>query len=94
MSTDPDSLDTATDSNLTQTGSEPTVSNPAEPITRESDALPRDDRPFLGLRSVVVTYDDRPDRRTVYPEGLSSVERMSTWFTANDGAFVDLDGAR
>ncbi|MFC7226850.1 hypothetical protein N0B31_05500 [Salinirubellus salinus] len=47
-----------------------------------------------GLVSAVVAYTDGPDRRTVYPPGLSSVERMSTWFTADDDAFLDVDEMR
>jgi hypothetical protein len=46
------------------------------------------------LSSTVVCYRGRPDRRTVYPPGLSSVARMSTWLTADDDAFVDLADAR
>ena len=53
-----------------------------------------DSCPTLRLRSVVVEYDERPDRRTVYPEGLSSLERMSVWLTADDAAFVSLEDAR
>lgn len=52
------------------------------------------DRPLLDLRSVLVEYEERPDRRTVYPEGLAGVERMSTWLTAADDAFVGLDEMR
>lgn len=48
----------------------------------------------IALESVVVRYDQRPDRRTVYPPGLSGVARMSTWLSADAGAFVDLDSAR
>lgn len=46
------------------------------------------------LESTLVSYDDGADRRTVYPPGLSSVARMSTWLTADSEAFVDLEGAR
>jgi hypothetical protein len=46
------------------------------------------------LVSTLVTYRDRADRRTVYPPGLSSVARMSTWFTADDDAFVELSAMR
>ncbi|QLD87488.1 hypothetical protein HWV07_00810 [Natronomonas salina] len=46
------------------------------------------------LESTLVQYDRRPDRRTVYPRGLSGVPRMSTWLTANDDAFVDLAAVR
>lgn len=46
------------------------------------------------LAAALVRYDGRSDRRTVYPPGLSSVARMSTWLTADADAFVDLDNAR
>ncbi|USZ67808.1 hypothetical protein NGM10_13865 [Halorussus salilacus] len=56
----------------------------AEPTARSPDEL----------RSVVVAYDDRPDRRTVFPPDRSGVERMSAWLTADDRVFVDLGDAR
>jgi hypothetical protein len=46
------------------------------------------------LESTLVTYTDTPDRRTVYPPGLSSVSRMSAWLTADDAAFVRLSEMR
>lgn len=46
------------------------------------------------LAATLVRYDGRPDRRTVYPPGLSGVARMSTWLTADADEFVDLDAAR
>jgi len=61
---------------------------PAEPRSADGDHLDPD------LDSVVVSYDDRPDRRTVFPRGLSGVDRMSTWLTASDDAFVGLEDAR
>lgn len=66
--------------------SEPTASSRDD---SESTARSPDE-----LRSVVVAYEDRPDRRTVFPPGLSGVERMSAWLTADDRAFVDLGDAR
>ena len=78
MSTDPPTVDGRTD--------------PDHPAS--FDAQPSADHPSAALRSVVINYEDRPDRRTVYPEGLTSVERMSTWLTADDDAFVDLEDAR
>ncbi|WP_135824483.1 DUF7511 domain-containing protein [Halorussus ruber] len=55
---------------------------------------PRADRPSIELDSVVVNYDDRPDRRTIYPAEASGVERMSAWITADDDGFVDPDAMR
>lgn len=54
----------------------------------------RAERPSIGLSSVIVGYDDKPDRRTVYPEQTSGVERMSTWLTADDAGFVELESFR
>lgn len=50
--------------------------------------------PTERLVSRLVTNADGPDRRTVFPQGLSSVARMSTWLTANDEAFVDIEENR
>lgn len=55
---------------------------------------PRADRAFAELDSVVVSREDGPDRRTIYPEGTSGVERMSTWLTADDDGFVELESFR
>jgi hypothetical protein len=51
-------------------------------------------RPPITLESSLVRYDGDPDRRTIYPPGLSSVARMSTWLSADSDAFVDLEDAR
>ena len=48
----------------------------------------------VALESTLVRYEDGPDRLTVYPPGLSSVARMSTWLTADADAFRDLQGGR
>lgn len=51
-------------------------------------------RPPVTLESSLVEYEDGADRRTIYPPGLSSIARMSTWLSADSDAFVDLDDAR
>lgn len=43
------------------------------------------------LRATVVEYDDAPDECTMYPEDASEWERMTTWITAREGSFVDLE---
>lgn len=78
MSTDPDTPDTRTDRD-----------HPADVATET-----RDDRPDIELRSVVVEYENRPDRRTIYPAGVSGMERMSSWLTADDSVFADLESTR
>ncbi|MFB6206275.1 MAG: hypothetical protein ABEJ05_07110 [Haloglomus sp.] len=50
--------------------------------------------PAPPLAATLVTYADRPDRRTVYPPDATSVSRMSTWLTADAGAFVGLESMR
>jgi len=48
------------------------------------------DRPDVSLSLTVVRYADGPDRATLYPPEASGDARMSTWLTADRGAFVDL----
>jgi hypothetical protein len=78
VTTDPDTLDARTDRD--------------RPAGFETEA--RDDRPDVALRSVAVEYEDRPDRRTVYPADASGAERTSAWLTADGSAFVGLETAR
>ncbi|WP_256391670.1 DUF7511 domain-containing protein [Natronoarchaeum rubrum] len=47
-----------------------------------------------GLRHEVVSYPDRPDQCTIFPPEATGVTRMSTWLTADRGAFVDLSTVR
>jgi hypothetical protein len=46
------------------------------------------------LHLAVVQYEDKPDLGTIYPPGLSGVERMDTWISATMAEFVDLDAWR
>lgn len=57
---------------------------------------PEDEHPQrpVTLESTLVQYEEGADRRTIYPPGLSSIARMSTWLTADSDAFVDLYDAR
>lgn len=64
------------------------------PASSRQDIASRDEQPPARLAATVVTYEDRPDRRTVYPLGTSSVARMSTWLSADADAFVDLAATR
>lgn len=59
-----------------------------------SGTEPRADRPSGAVDSVVVSYENRPDQRTLYLEGTSGIERMSTWLTADDAEFVALESFR
>jgi len=48
------------------------------------------DRPDVALSLTVVRYADGPDRCTIYPPETNGDARMSTWLSADYGAFVDL----
>jgi len=48
------------------------------------------DRPDVELSLTVVRYADGPDRCTIYPPAATGDVRMSTWLSADYGAFVDL----
>ena len=48
-----------------------------------------DGREFA-LHGVVVTYEDGPDRCTVYPRRNRCLERVEAWLSADLDAFVDL----
>jgi hypothetical protein len=47
------------------------------------------DRSF-DLHSVVVSYEHRADRCTIYPRDRSHYERLETWLSADVEAFVFL----
>ena len=44
----------------------------------------------MQLRATVVEYEDAPDECTIFPRGVSGVERMTTWISAEEGSYVDL----
>jgi hypothetical protein len=46
------------------------------------------------LQVIVEKYDERPDQCTIFPSQSDGVERMSTWITATEGSFVDLQTMR
>ncbi|WP_254766882.1 DUF7511 domain-containing protein [Salinilacihabitans rarus] len=48
----------------------------------------------IDLEAVVVRYDDRPDRCTLVPRGCPDERKLTTWYSANLTAFVDLGDAR
>jgi len=43
------------------------------------------------LRATVVEYEDAPDECTIFPPGVSQMERMTTWISAKEGSYVDLE---
>lgn len=46
------------------------------------------------LQLAVVTYDESPDRGTIHPKGLTGIERMETWISADMTAFFELSACR
>lgn len=46
------------------------------------------------LESIVVRYEDRPDRCTIAPRECSETDQLTTWISANVRAFVDLADVR
>jgi hypothetical protein len=58
------------------------------PATRAIDG--RD----FALHSVVVDYDGRPDRCTIYPRRRSCRDRVASWLSADLDAFVGLEEMR
>jgi hypothetical protein len=65
----------------------------ADSRTGESDVdrSPRAASSTPSLLLTVVQYETRPDRGTVHPPGLTGIDRMETWLSADAAAFVDLD---
>jgi Fe-S-cluster containining protein len=62
------------------------------PSVEDSDATQRCRR--FELRSVVVRYEERPDRCTIYPRRESCCEQIEAWLSADADAFVALDEMR
>ncbi|MFC5366245.1 DUF7511 domain-containing protein [Salinirubrum litoreum] len=52
-----------------------------------------DSRDFA-LHSVVVEYDGRPDRCTIYPRRSRCRDRVASWLSADREAFVGLEEMR
>jgi hypothetical protein len=46
--------------------------------------------PTGDLRSVLVTYDRAPDRRTLFPPTATETERLTRWLTADADDFARL----
>lgn len=46
------------------------------------------------LVSRIEQRDREPDLCTIYPPDTEGMERMTTWMTASEGSYVDLEDAR
>lgn len=70
------------------------VDSPRDAPALHDDRGPPRRSAVVGLRSVLVRYESGSDRRTLYPPDADEHERLTRWLSADDDAFVDLDGAR
>ena len=52
------------------------------------------DGPATKLRATVVEYEEAPNECTIHPRGVSGMDRMTTWISAEEGAYVDLESFR
>ncbi|UWG46350.1 Uncharacterized protein HSRCO_0048 [Halanaeroarchaeum sp. HSR-CO] len=87
---------------------EPTMTSPPHPShigtgLQDDQPLDRSALPGQGggggtpvpdLRLAVVRYDDRPDRGTIHPSGLTGLERMETWISVDMSLVADLSTCR
>jgi hypothetical protein len=48
----------------------------------------------MQLRATVVEYEDAPDECTIFPRRVSGIERMTTWISAEESSYVDLESIR
>ncbi|EMA44650.1 DUF7511 domain-containing protein [Halobiforma nitratireducens] len=47
-----------------------------------------------GLESIVVRYEDEPDRCTITPRSCGTGDRLTTWLSVNVTAVVELEERR
>ncbi|WP_458207237.1 DUF7511 domain-containing protein [Haladaptatus sp. NG-SE-30] len=69
------------------TGCFDTFREPTEP----PEPKPSASQSQYELTSVVVEYDGRPDRCTIYSADADRLERMASWITTDADTFVSLD---
>lgn len=70
---------------------------PSMPRDNDPQGMPRLDSPESNaprLEAVVERYDGRSDQCTIYPADAEEMERMTTWITAEDPAFVAVSQLR
>ncbi|WIV66839.1 DUF7511 domain-containing protein [Natrialbaceae archaeon AArc-T1-2] len=64
-----------------------------QPRGDDEDATPAADRTPIACTAVVKRYDDEPDVCTIY-DGGGTTPLRTTWLSAKEGSFVDLEDAR
>ena len=55
---------------------------------------PGADRPEPIRVARIESYDDAPDECTIYPADATAADLTTTWITAREGSFVQLDEMR
>ncbi|MGM0397818.1 MAG: DUF7511 domain-containing protein [Halobacteriota archaeon] len=65
-----------------------------QPLDRSATRGQGSATPVPDLRLAVVRYDDRPDRGTIHPSGLTGLERMETWISVDMSLVTDLSTCR
>ena len=63
-----------------------------DPTPQPSDPDVTADGPKLAAD--LVLYRDRPAELTIYPLDADEFERLTTWITADEESFFDLDATR
>ncbi|ELZ12177.1 hypothetical protein C479_05198 [Halovivax asiaticus JCM 14624] len=48
----------------------------------------------IALEHRIVRYESSPDRCTIFPPACEPAEQLTTWLSADQSAFVDLESAR
>ena len=67
-----------------------------DPDPARSDPSRPDELPLAGtvVEARIVRYDDQPDELTLYPRDISRGRQATTWISAREGSFVDLQEHR
>lgn len=50
--------------------------------------------PSIVLEHRIVRYESTPDRCTIFPADCSPENQLTTWLSADQSAFVDLESVR
>ncbi len=49
--------------------------------------------PESPLCATIVEYDNAPNECTIFPREASGLRQMTTWITAKEGSFIDLESS-
>ncbi|MFW5903369.1 MAG: DUF7511 domain-containing protein [Halolamina sp.] len=66
---------------------------PCDPAARRAAEIDPD-RYEMNVVATVETHDDGPDECTLFPCDADGVDLMTTWMTAREDSFVDLESMR